>query len=83
MEIPIDINKLVNLEYLDLRYNKITSIPCELCEMKKLVRVDLSGNCIHDDESVKIFENLTIKTKFMLYQKKQSIKMLVLPMVII
>jgi len=83
IEIPIDINKLVNLEYLDLEYNKIKSIPYELCEMKKLVRVDFNSNYICDDDSVKIFESLKVRDKFMADQKHQPTKMLILPMVII
>jgi len=78
-----DLSKLVNLEYLYLDHNKLTSIPCELCEMKKLRYVNLSSNCIHDDDSIKIFENLTIQTKYMSNQKQQSMEMLILPMVII
>jgi len=84
IEIPVNVNKLINLEYLYLDYNELTSIPSELCEMKKLMGVDLSNNCIADDDSVKIFKDLRSKYyKNMDNQKQQSIKMLILPMVII
>jgi len=78
-----NINKSVNLKYLYLDYNELTSIPQEFCEMKNLIHVDLSNNCIVDEESIKLFENMDIEYKRMSNQKQQSIKMLMLPMVII
>ena len=77
------ISSLVKLNCLYLVHNKLTSIPQELCEMKELERLDLHDNYIHDEESIKIFESLKVRNKHMSNQKQQSIKMLVLPMVII
>ena len=78
------VSSLVKLNCLYLVHNELTSIPSELCEMKKLMNVDLSNNCIADDDSVKIFKDLRSKYyKNMDNQKQQSIKMLILPMVII
>ncbi len=37
---------LVNLQHLDLSYNKINTIPPEFCLMKSLVSIDISFNCL-------------------------------------
>ena len=78
-----NINKLVNLEWLDLEHNELTSIPCELCEMKKLRYVNLGNNCIHDEESIKIFNDLPVRSKHMSDQKQLIMSSIILPMVII
>jgi len=61
----------------------LTSISCELYEMKKLRHVNLSNNYIVDEDSVKIFETLKVQYKYMNDQKQLPLKILVLPMVII
>jgi len=77
------VSSLVKLNCLYLVHNELTSISQELCEMKKLVHVDLSNNCIHDDESIKIFNDLSVESKHMRDQKQLKMLPIILPMVII
>jgi len=84
-EIPNGVFELINLTLLDLDYNELTEIPIEINKLVNLKYLYLSNNHICDEESIKIFNDLPVRTKQMNNQKQQSIKMLpiVLPMVII
>jgi len=75
-----DISNLENLCYLDVSGNKLMVLPEYLYELGDLCHLNLSNNCICDDESMKIFENLQVEEKIIDGQKQQPI---MLPMVII
>jgi len=78
-----DISGLANLKTLCLDCNELTSIPRELCDMKNLEYVELSYNCIYNEESMKMFENLRTKYRYMSDQKQLIMSSIILPMVII
>ncbi|XP_044985746.1 probable disease resistance protein At1g61300 isoform X1 [Hordeum vulgare subsp. vulgare] len=66
-----EIKKFASLTYLDLRFNRLSSIPEELCSLANLEHLDLSDN-LDVDEVPHCFGNL-IKLKF-LYLESTSIQ---------
>jgi len=51
-EITDDINRLTELQYLNLAKNKLSSLPNNLEELRKLRRLDLSDNIIENTADI-------------------------------
>lgn len=48
MNITGDINRLIELQYLNLARNRLRSLPEDISSLKSLKKVDLSGNQIFE-----------------------------------
>jgi len=66
IELPslIDINKLTNLEFLDLHGNSLSTIPSSIGDLNKLINLDISDNKLTELPSS--FGNLTSLEKLVL-----------------
>jgi Leucine-rich repeat (LRR) protein len=78
--LPAKISNLINLQYLNLQNNKLTSLPYEILQIKIIIKIDETSydiNNLDNDNEILIFSdlsseimNLPINTKEIWLKKK-------------